>query len=116
MLSENGGMGACPQNVGARYLQKKKVIVLIIDHHAKKNLIPQRSYADVSFLLLQACTPMLEAKQFRASRSKKKKLRTPGMHMTFAEGKREKCPIPPKGSSPTRLPTSSLQCSSEAKN
>ena len=82
-------------------------------------MIPQRSYADVSFLLVHACTLMLEAKQPQARKSRERHYLPQiciwhllhGMH-----SKEKKAPYSLKRLSPTRLPTVSLQWASESKN
>jgi len=51
---------------------QQPIVVFIVDLHAKEKLIPQPRNTNVSFLLLYAHTPMLEAKQSPVSRSSKR--------------------------------------------
>ena len=81
MALKNGGLGAFPRKIfettpcrtseNARFAELN-IVVFIDLHTQKEKLIPQPSYAELSFLLLHANTPMLVAKESHASRSETK--------------------------------------------
>ena len=104
------------------FAAEQNIVLFIIDYQAKKEkLFPRRSYANVSLLKLHVRMSMLEAKQTCARKQsvEEKTLPTPDMHLTFAAWnalKRKKLLYSLKGSSPTRLPTASLQRARESKN
>ena len=86
-------------------LAKWNIIVFITDLHAKgKKLIPEPSYADISFLLLHTCTPMLQAKHLMPIGRGKSKAYPQIFSICSTEcTQKEKVPYSPKGSLRTHL-------------